>query len=73
MDQRMSAMIVGLTAGLAACGGDTGSGNSLSQLTSAVSQMEKMTKGMAAAADRNRSRRSVSKCSSTTCQRAWTA
>jgi len=48
----MSAMIVGLTAGLAACGGDTGSGNSLSQLTSAVSQMEKMTKGMAAAADR---------------------
>ncbi len=43
---------------LAACGGDKGSdtntnpGNSLSQLTSAVSQMEKMSKGLAASADR---------------------
>ena len=53
-----AAFVIALTTGLAACGGDKGrdgntaSGNSLSQLTSAVSQMEKMSKEMAAAADR---------------------
>ena len=48
-----AAFVMALTAGLAACGGDKGSNdNALSQLTSAVSQMEKMTKGMTAAADR---------------------
>ena len=53
-----AAIVIALTTGLAACGGDKGtdgntaSGNSLSQLTSAVSQMEKMSKEMAAAADR---------------------
>lgn len=48
-----AAFVMALTVGLAACGGDQGSNsNALSQLTSAVSQMEKMTKGMTAAADR---------------------
>jgi hypothetical protein len=43
------AFVIALTTGLAACGGgDKGS----SQLTSAVSQMEKMTAGMTAAANR---------------------
>jgi hypothetical protein len=50
--------VIALTTGLAACGGDkssdgnTTTGNPMSQLTSAVSQMEKMSKGMASAADR---------------------
>ena len=59
MRHRTSAtLVIALTTGLAACGGDKGSdgnttsGNPMSQLTSAVSQMEKMTKGMAASADR---------------------
>jgi hypothetical protein len=58
MPHRMSAtLLIALTTGLAACGGDKGDsrstgGNSLSQLTSAVSQMERMSKGMASAADR---------------------
>ena len=53
-----AALMIAFTTSLAACGGDKGSdgntasGNSLSQLTSAVSQMEKMSQGMAAAADR---------------------
>ncbi|MEA2724774.1 MAG: hypothetical protein QOH59_2545 [Gemmatimonadales bacterium] len=55
---RSVAVVIALTSGLAACGGDKGadgntaSRNSFSQLTSAVSQMEKMSKGMAASADR---------------------
>lgn len=49
--------MIALTTGLAACGGDKGSdatatGNPMSQLTSAVSQMEKMSKGMTASANR---------------------
>ena len=53
-----AALVIALTTGLAACGGDKGSdgntttGNPLSQLTSAVSQMEKMSKEMTANADR---------------------
>ena len=52
-----AALIIALTTGLAACGGDKGSndtasGNPLSQLTSAASQLEKATKSMAATADR---------------------
>ena len=51
-------LVIALTTGLVACGGDKGadtnttSGNPLSQLTSAVSQMEKMSKGLTASADR---------------------
>ncbi len=54
----LAAFIIALTTGLAACGGDKGSdtntttGNPLSQLTSAVSQMEKMSKGMTSSANR---------------------
>jgi hypothetical protein len=52
-----AAYVIALTTGLAACGGDNGSndtasGSPLSQLTSAVSQLEKMSQGMAAAANR---------------------
>jgi len=53
-----AAFVIALTTGLAACGGDKGSdtntttGNPLSQLTSAVSQMEKMSKGMTSSANR---------------------
>jgi hypothetical protein len=52
-----AAFVIALTTGLTACGGDrdskdAASGNPMSQLTSAVSQMEKMSKEMAAAADR---------------------
>jgi hypothetical protein len=53
----LAAFVVALTIGLAACGGDKGetnntTGNPLSQLTSAVSQMEKMSNAMTASADR---------------------
>ncbi|HEY8195349.1 MAG TPA: hypothetical protein VIG04_00110 [Gemmatimonadales bacterium] len=47
--------MIALTTGLAACGGDKGpdaKANPMSQLTSAVSQMEKMTQGMTASANR---------------------
>ena len=50
-----AAFVIAFTTGLAACGGDKGPGskdNPVSQLTSAVSQMEKMTQGMAATANR---------------------
>jgi hypothetical protein len=52
-----AAIIIALTSSLTACGGDKGSnvtttGNPLSQLTSAVGQMEKMSKGMSEAAAR---------------------
>ena len=52
------AFVIALTTSLSACGGDKGSdgstttGSPMSQLTAAVSQMEKMSKGMTAAANR---------------------
>ncbi|MGZ5384242.1 MAG: hypothetical protein ACXWH0_09695 [Acidimicrobiia bacterium] len=49
------AYVIALTTGLAACGGDKGpdaKANPMSQVTSAVSQMEKMTQGMTASANR---------------------
>lgn len=59
MRHRTSAtLVIALSTGLAACGGDkssdgnTTTGNPMSQLTSAVSQMEKMSKGMTATANR---------------------
>jgi hypothetical protein len=53
MAHRTSAVVLALAATLTACG-DTGqdSGNALSQLTSAVSSMEKLSKGMAETANR---------------------
>jgi len=50
-----AAFVIAFTTGLAACGGDKGpdaKANPMSQLTSAASQMEKMTQGMAATANR---------------------
>jgi hypothetical protein len=49
-----AALAIALATNLSACGGSDKpvSGNPLSQLTSAVSQMEKMSKGMADAANR---------------------
>ena len=50
-----AAFVIAFTTGLAACGGDKGpdaKANPMSQLTSAVSQMEKMTQGMTASANR---------------------
>ena len=50
-----AAFVIAFTTGLAACGGDKGpdaTANPLSQITSAVSQMEKMTQGMTASANR---------------------
>ena len=50
-----AALIIAFTTGLAACGGDKGpdaKANPMSQITTAVSQMEKMTQGMTATANR---------------------
>ena len=66
---------VALTTGLLACGGDKGSvdtasANPLSQLTSAVSSIEKMSNSMAATANRKPVRQSAIRCCSIICRGA---